>query len=214
MKQEEPMSLQQATNANATIVLLAAGEGRRFGGVKQLAILHGEPMVHRATRLLAETGAPVVVVIGAHAEDVEAALEDLPVYRVRNADWQTGMGTSLAAGFRHVREHFTAVTGALLCLADQPMPDATLPIRMLRRHSQAPDRLLAVAQGGTVGPPVLFPHDCFAELSVRSGATGAQALLRRESRRLETFAVDLLPDIDTPEDLERAAGQPQHREKG
>lgn len=197
------------TSAQAVIVLLAAGEGRRFGRAKQLAMLNGEPMVHRAARLLLETGVPVIVVTGARADGVEAALDDLPVHPVRNAAWREGMGTSLAAGFRHVLERFGTATGALLCLADQPLPNAGLPIRMLRRHAQVPDRLLAVAQDRILGPPVLFPRDCFAELSEWSGQIGAQTMLRREARRLETFVVDLPADIDTPVDLEQAAGRLQ-----
>lgn len=199
---------------NAAIVLLAAGEGRRFGGIKQLARLHGEPLVHRAARLLLATGAPVIVVTGAHADAVGAALDGLAVCRVRNVNWHAGMGTSLATGFRYLLEHFETATGALLCLADQPLPDAELPIRMLQRHAQAPDRLLAVAHGSVAGPPVLFPRNCFVELSEWSGPAGAQALLHREARRLETFAVELLPDVDTPEDLDQADRQLRHREDG
>lgn len=198
---------------NAAIVLLAAGEGRRFGGIKQLATLHGEPLVHRAARLLLATGAPVIVVTGAHADTVEAALDGLAVCRVRNVNWHAGMGTSLATGFRYLLDHFETATGALLCLADQPLPDAELPIRMLQRHAQAPDRLFAVAHGSVAGPPVLFPRDCFVELSEWSGQAGAQALLHREAQRLETFAVELLPDIDTPEDLDQADRQLRHREE-
>lgn len=199
---------------DAAIVLLAAGEGRRFGDAKQLAMLNGEPMVRRSARLLLETSAPVIVVTGARADDVEAALADLPVHRVRNAAWQEGMGTSLAAGFRYALEHFENATGALLCLADQPLADAELPIRMLRRHAQAPDQLLAIAHVNLIGPPVLFPRDCFAELSEWSGHAGAQAILRREAQRLETFAADLLPDVDTPADLERAAKHLRHAKIG
>ena len=200
--------------SDAAIVLLAAGKGRRFGGIKQLAMLAGEPIVHRAARLLLETGPPLIVVTGAHAKEVKAALDDLSVHRVRNNAWQEGMGTSLAAGFRHLLEHFDTVTGALLCLADQPLLDSTLPIRMLHRHAQATDRLLAVAHDGIAGPPVLFPRDCFAELAEWSGHAGAQAMLRREALRLETFVVDLPPDIDTPADLDRAAMQLLQCEKG
>jgi len=49
------------------IVLLAAGEGRRFGGTKQLADIDGETMVHRAARTAIATGVELIVVTGAHA---------------------------------------------------------------------------------------------------------------------------------------------------
>ena len=47
-------------------VLLAAGEGRRFGGPKALVELDGELFVERGVRLLADGGCDeVVVVLGA-----------------------------------------------------------------------------------------------------------------------------------------------------
>lgn len=192
---------------HAAIVLLAAGEGRRFGGAKQLAMLAGEPMVHRTTRLLLGTGAPVIVVTGAHADEVEAVLDDLPVYRVRNSAWQEGMGSSIAVGFRYLIAHFATATGALLSLADQPLPNADVARRMLQRHAQAPNRLLAVTQAGIAGPPVLFPRDCFAELSEWSGTAGARALLNREAGRLEAMPFDLPVDVDTKADLDQANRQ-------
>lgn len=195
-------------------ILLAAGEGRRFGGIKQLAMLDAEPMVHRGARLLLETATTVIVVTGAHAGAVQAALDDLPVHRVCNPAWFEGVGSSLAVGFRYLMEHFAAVTGALLSLADQPMPNGDLVHRMLRRHAQAPDLLLAALHGDAVGPPVLFPSDCFAELSRWSGTAGARAMLRREAGRLETFSANLPVDVDTPADLEQAIRQlREHRKR-
>ena len=55
-----------ATNTRQVpIVLLAAGAGERYGGIKQLAQLDGEPMLRRVTRNLLSVGGPVIVVTGA-----------------------------------------------------------------------------------------------------------------------------------------------------
>lgn len=106
------------------IVLLAAGAGERYGGIKQLALIHGEPMLRRVARTLLETGEPLVVVTGAHAAEVEAALDGLAVAIERHAGWAEGIGSSLAAGIRRVAAGFADASGALLCLADQPLLDA------------------------------------------------------------------------------------------
>ena len=75
-------------------VLLAAGEGSRFGGPKAVAELDGERLVDRAVRVLRLGGCdPVVVVLGAAVVEVPGA--DLVVV---NPDWATGMGSSLRAG--------------------------------------------------------------------------------------------------------------------
>ena len=108
------------------IVLLAAGAGERYGGVKQLAPIGGEPMLRRVARRLLALDAPLVVVTGAHAAEVETALAGLSVTIERHPGWADGMGSSLAAGVRRVHAEFPDATGALLCLADQPLLDIEL----------------------------------------------------------------------------------------
>ena len=183
------------------IVLLAAGEGRRFGGIKQLADINGETMVHRAARTAIASGAKLIAVTGAHAEQVSLALSHLPLHILHHAGWADGMGSSLAAGIHYVVDHFPQVTGALLCLADQPLLETSCYTRMLERHRQAPERILATAQNGVAGPPALFPKHCFAELMQWSGDRGAQALLRRKAERVELFEWPDMIDIDNPDDL-------------
>ncbi|WP_250622924.1 nucleotidyltransferase family protein [Pinirhizobacter soli] len=188
---------------SVVIVLLAAGEGRRFGSVKQLADVDGEPMVRRSARRAIDSGAPVIVVTGADAERVEDALTGLAVHVVRHAAWAEGMGSSIAAGIRELRRHFPHATGALLCLADQPMIEQALFEAMLTRHRVAGDRVLASEHDDVMGPPVLFPRDCFEALVDWSGARGAHALLEHESARVERFSSHGSIDVDTPDDLQR-----------
>lgn len=188
---------------SAVIVLLAAGEGRRFGSLKQLADIDGEPMVRRSARQAIDSGAPVIVVTGADAERVESALIGLSVHIVRNTAWAKGMGSSIALGVGELSRHFPQVTGALLCLADQPMIEQALFQALLTRHQAAGDRILASEHVGVTGPPVLFPRDCFQTLMNWSGAEGANALLRQESARVERFSNHGGSDVDTPDDLQR-----------
>jgi molybdenum cofactor cytidylyltransferase len=185
------------------IVLLAAGESRRFGGIKQLVEIDGQPMLRRVARTVLDQGVPVIAVTGAHAERVEAVLDDLPLQIIRHAGWQDGMGSSLAAGIRCVEAWFPQASAVLLCLADQPLLGAPLFETMLQRHREAPDRLLVTEQHGISGPPVLFPRDCFAALTVLSGSRGAYALIEREAARVERFTSTDGGDVNTPQDLQR-----------
>jgi molybdenum cofactor cytidylyltransferase len=185
------------------IVLLAAGESRRYGDIKQLIEIDGQSMVRRVARMALEQGVPVIVVTGAHAEQVEAVFDDLPLQIIRHAGWQDGMGSSLAAGIRGVEASFPQASAALLCLADQPLLEAALFQTMLQRHGEAPDRLLVTEHDGISGPPVLFPRDCFAALTALSGSRGAHALIEREAARVERFAAANAGDVDSPQDLQR-----------
>lgn len=196
------MSAVVANAQQVPIVLLAAGAGERYGGVKQLAPIAGEPMLRRVAHGLLALGAPVIVVTGAHALQVETALAGLPVRIERHAGWTDGMGSSLAAGVRCMVAEHPAATGTLLCLADQPLLDVGMLQHMLARHAVAAGSILVTSHDGVDGPPVLFPHDCFEVLASWSGARGARALLEREARRVERFPTSGIVDVDTPGDLQ------------
>jgi CTP:molybdopterin cytidylyltransferase MocA len=74
-------------------ILLAAGEGSRLGQPKALVELGGQTLAQRGVATLLGGGAdPVLVVTGAVRVSVAGA------WTVRNLDWRTGMGSSLAAG--------------------------------------------------------------------------------------------------------------------
>ena len=184
------------------IVLLAAGESSRYGGIKQLAAIEGQPMVRRIASACLDTGLPVIVVTGANAARVEAVLADMPLRIARHAAWDEGMGSSLAAGVRDLRVRFPAASGVLLCLADQPMVDADALGRMLHRHGEAADRLLVTRHAGVSGPPVLFPRDCLEALAEWSGGRGAHALVEQQAARVEWFDSPAGVDVDTPADMQ------------
>jgi CTP:molybdopterin cytidylyltransferase MocA len=196
----------EASRDETIVVLLAAGEGHRFGTLKQLAQVDGEPMVHRVARTLLRLCRPLLVVTGAGSEAVATALAGLSVTCVPNPDWREGLGASLGAGIRAVCERFPDASGVLLCLADQPLLDANALQAMLERHAQAPDRIIASDHSGMPGPPVLFPAGCFPELSAWHGVEGAQKWLRRQGSRVERVPLDVT-DVDTPADLDRVQRQ-------
>ena len=71
-------------------VLLAAGEGSRFGQPKALVQLDGQTLAERGVDTLRAGGAdPIYVVTGAAPLDLDG------VHTVYNQQWRTGMGSSL-----------------------------------------------------------------------------------------------------------------------
>lgn len=195
--------------APPVIVLLAAGEASRFGSLKQLAMIDGEPMVRRAAQQALACGVPVIVVLGAGAAQIAPVLADLPLQVVVHEGWRDGMGGSLAAGVRAVQETHPRASGLLVMLADQPRLGTPLLEHLLDRHAQSPTRIIATAQARRAGPPALFPHADFAALAAASGPHGARDWLQHEATRVllvepGSCGADL-SDIDTPDDLRRVS---------
>jgi CTP:molybdopterin cytidylyltransferase MocA len=187
-------------------VVLAAGGSTRFGRPKQLAAYEGEPLVRRAAAAARAAGAhPGVVVVGAHAALVGAALAGLDGVAIAvNEGWRAGLASSLAVGLGAVAP--AAPEGVLVTLADQPLVDAAA-LRQLLAAFAAGHRVVAAAYGdGAVGVPALFGREHLAELAGLAGDAGAGAWLRARAggvARVSLGAAAL--DVDTPADLARLA---------
>ncbi len=113
-------------------LVLAAGEGRRFGGPKAPYVVDGERLVDRAVRVLREASCdPVVVVLGAWVGEVPEA--DVVV----NDDWGTGMGSSLRRGLEHVAT-LEGVDDVVVTLVDLPGLTAEAVRRILAARAAPP----------------------------------------------------------------------------
>ena len=185
-------------------IVLAAGEGTRFGGTKQLEILRGKPLVQYAIDAASAAGVgEIVVVLGHDAVRVRDALE-LPeearvVVNERHAD---GQSTSLTAGLRALDP---ASEAALVLLADQPGIAARHVRALMTAFEADPPEILRIRFRDGPGPAILA-RSVWDEAMELSGDAGARALLDSEPKRARWLHVeeDAPPDIDVRDDLERA----------
>src|SRR5512140_3842568 len=101
-------------------VVLAAGAGSRLGGrPKALLELGGVPLIVR--QLIALSGASadeVAVVLGHHAQAVEAAVGPFPITLVHNPSPGDGQASSVRIGLQELSPKLDAV---IVSLADQPL---------------------------------------------------------------------------------------------
>ncbi len=193
-----------APDPGATLhaVVLAAGGSRRLGRPKQLVELAGEPLVrHCVRRALAAAVQGAIVVVGAQAEAVLAALRDLPVRIVINARWDEGMSTSIQAGVEALADD---AQGVLIVLADQPF----VPVEHLQALVSAwraqPRAIVATAYDDGEGVPAIFPRSRFEDLRALHGDTGARRVLRARAAEVIGIACPQAAiDIDTEADLQR-----------
>jgi CTP:molybdopterin cytidylyltransferase MocA len=172
-------------------LVLAAGEGRRFGGPKAPFVLDGERLVDRAVRLLREASCdPVVVVLGAWVGEVPDA--DV----VLNEQWRSGMGSSLCRGLAHLED---AADRVIVTLVDLPGLTVEAVQRLAALEHEDPREALASATyDGVRGHPVLLGRAHWAGIAATAtGDRGARVYLADHAVTLVEVA-----DVATGDDLD------------
>lgn len=169
-------------------VVLAAGEGSRFGGPKQKRLLPA--VLARLDRTAVDD---VVVVLGAHRFAVEGARA------VVAGDWECGPGASLRAGLDALGPD---VGVAVVCLADGPLLAPAAVDRVVAAWRAGAGDVVAASYGGKRSHPVALARSVWSAVPDGGG------------RLLEAVLVpcdDLgsPDDVDTPEDLARIEAELQ-----
>jgi molybdenum cofactor cytidylyltransferase len=185
-------------------LILAAGEGSRFGGPKQLAMLRGQPLIEHAieTMLAVPAIERIVVVLGAHAELVRERADLGGTEVIVADDWSEGMSASLRAGIAELAD----AEAVLITLADQPLitPQVLAAVLDLGERADA----TRATYDGRPGHPVLIRRQLFAEVAQLRGENGARDLLELVGvRTLECGHLASADDVDTRIDLETIAGK-------
>lgn len=82
-------------------VILAAGASTRMGTPKQLLQWQGRSLLRSIVETaIAADCDPIIIVLGASSDLVQAEISDLPVQVVNNPEWRTGMGSSIRTGIQ------------------------------------------------------------------------------------------------------------------
>ena len=179
------------------MVVLAGGQGSRFGSPKQLAEVDGESLLARVLTTLDGIGERQVVVLGAAAEAVAAVVPEGRWETVVCADWQAGVGASLRAGMEVVGE----AEEVLIALADLPWLEREAALRLLSAAADGEAEAYRAFDGETPAHPVLI-RGAMIERARHAPDAGLGPVLR-EAR---TVAVDcaglgVARDVDRPADL-------------
>jgi molybdenum cofactor cytidylyltransferase len=175
-----------------------------------------------AETALAAGLSPLSVVTGAYAEQVENAVNGLPVRIVHNGDWQSGQSSSIRAGLvdlisslpdfecsslppaRGNRSGIGEVGAAIFLLADQPQTTPAVLRALVEAHARTQAPIVAPLVQGQRANPVLFDRLTFPDLMALRGDVGGRAIFNK-------FKVDYLPwhdeslllDVDTSEDYRK-----------
>ena len=193
-----------ATSRNIAILILAAGASSRMGETKQLLPWEDTTLLGNAIQTAQASDADsVTVVLGANATAIRKEIPQTSFRFIENAEWRTGLGSSIACGTKSLSKSLTKVESILVMLADQPLIDTVYLNAMLTAFRKT-DRGVATAYNNRAGVPALFPESYFKRLATLHDDSGAKDIINNVE---EGFLV-LQPgpktrDIDTKSDYKK-----------
>jgi len=201
-------------------IVLAAGEGRRAGGVKALLTMGGRTLLDRVVTAMREAGCENVIVVGgADGARVEAEASRLAAGFVLNEHWPKGQFSSLRAGAKALAAGSAGApphgAAALVALVDHPAVKTGTYRALLDAHAGAPGSIvIPVCEDGRTGRaarghPVVLPSEVVAEVAAAPDGVTLRDLIRRNAELVLEVPVDdagVLKDIDTVADLKDVGG--------
>ena len=181
-------------------VVMASGEGKRFGGNKMLASVEGVPLVMRTVESVPRR---FDTVVSTRWPEVEALCREascpcvLHDGRLRSESVRAGLAWGMDRSW----------DGALFLPGDQPLVSAESFRALAEAFAQSgcasPVRL---AHRGEPASPVLFPASMFDVLCHLEGSDGGSSLLRgRDDVVLIEVRAYELWDVDTAKGLRRVS---------
>ncbi len=178
-------------------LILAAGAGRRFGSTKQLAELHGRPLLAHALEAMLAAGLErVIVVLGHDAEAIRARVDFGAAEVVIAEDWADGQAASLRRGLAAAG----AADAVVITLGDQPFITPQV-IGAALDQLDGYDAVRAL-YGDLPGHPVVLGRAVLDAAGGLRGDQGARELLA--DFRVHQWQAGHLAsavDVDTPEEL-------------
>ena len=185
-------------------ILLAAGESRRMGELKQLLPLGDKTFVqHCADNLLASRVDEIVIVTGHRNMEVERSVGDRAVRFTYNQDYRSGMASSVKCGVQAISHGSRAF---VVALADQPTIGANVINSLIETYENARPLIVIPTYDGRTGHPVLFDVSLKEEIQSMDPERGLREVIRAHSNgivRIEASDRSVLEDCDLPEDYSR-----------
>jgi molybdenum cofactor cytidylyltransferase len=189
-------------------VLLAAGEGRRMGGVaKSLIRLQGVPLIKRQLIALSGAGVDEVVVVTGHArEAIEAQVQSFPVSLAYNPVYAEGQQGSVRLGLAALNGSFDAV---FIVLADQPLIAAGDLTELISAFKKRPSgNVLVPVVNGQRGNPILLDDVARAQILASDTNLACRHLIDNQPELVhvhETVNTRFITDLDTVQDVQQLA---------
>lgn len=179
-------------------VVMASGQGRRFGSNKLLAEFKGKPLYQRTFDLISSRLFDEIVVVTRTKEIYEEAVAKGFQSVLHNL---TDRNDVVRLGIEQMKE----MDACVFCPCDQPLLKRKSLEKLVNAFCKKQNKILRLAWKERPGTPVLFAKECFEELANLPAKKGGSYLIERYKDEVAFVQVTdeiELKDIDTKEELE------------
>lgn len=192
-----------------TCLLLAAGSSSRFGSPKALVNIQGKNLLVRQSEMLFSAGIEqIVIVLGAHAEQIRPAIATDPrIKAVYNEHFQQGQTSSVKAG---IFLGVPAGSDFLLLPVDFPFVLPGTVSRLNDYFQKNVPLVLIPAYDGRKGHPPVFSHTLRNEILQLDNSLGLNKIIHRHQAEVHLLPVQdkgVLATFNTPEELTQIQNQ-------
>jgi molybdenum cofactor cytidylyltransferase len=192
-------------------VILSGGESRRMGSPKALIPYQGRTFLEHLLEITHHPKiAPVLVVLGPHADQIRKAVPLENSSAVINHDWEKGQLSSIQAAVRQLNSVQAQTDGMILFLVDHPFVTAALVDQLIEEFYRSGRPIVLPAFHGKRGHPVIFARTLYEELLAAPLEKGARTVVwahAGEVLQVPTEEESVVLNLNDPETLRKALGE-------
>jgi molybdenum cofactor cytidylyltransferase len=188
-----------------TAIILAAGESGRMGTPKALLKIGDNTFIRHIIETYRSSNVQrTVVVLGAHAAEIQKDLSGLDVVVATNQDYAQGQLSSVIVG-TGIAESLGS-SAILIHPVDHAVVHSKTINDLVARFRETGSLVVVPSFEGKRGHPVLFSSRLFHELQNSPPDVGARFVVWSHAEdvvEVETDDKGVITDVDTPEQYER-----------
>ena len=181
------------------LILLAAGNSKRFNGNKLLAIYKDKPIYMYIVEKVLDLKVNKIICVTQYKE-IKEALLNTDINIVMNENSSLGVSSSIKLGINFDKN----ADGYMFMVCDQPFISIETLNSLIDNFINGDKGIVCVGYGDNKGNPVIFSKRYVNELLSLEGDNGGKRILNGHLNDLNIVNVDSaieLVDIDTQEEL-------------
>ena len=185
------------------LILLAAGNSKRFNGNKLLAIYKNKPIYMHIVEKVLDLKVNKIICVTQY-EEIKEALLNTNINVVMNNNSNLGISSSIKIGINFDKN----ADGYMFMVCDQPFISIQTLNSVIDNFIKGDKGIVCVGCGNNKGNPVIFSKKYINELLSLEGDNGGKVIIKGNLNDLKIVNINNrieLVDIDTQEEFVKIA---------